>query len=114
MKKKKYLRKSEFRNYINPKYLSKSKLPHPAYISGRRKNNYKFNVITHSKTFFGSPTTLLSENPNRNKRKNVDKRKSRISVAMWENKNSFSSEKLTGWRFSKKDKKLIKKKNKNI
>ena len=35
---KKYLRKNEFRNYNNPKYLSKSGEPHKAYISVRHKH----------------------------------------------------------------------------
>ena len=49
-------RKNEFRYYINPKYLSKTGKPHTAHISVSHKNYYRFNVITHSGSFFGEKT----------------------------------------------------------
>ena len=112
MSKKKYLRKNEFRLYENPDYLSKSKEPHPAYITARYKRKYKANVITHSKKFFGKDTLPLSENPNKNKDKYNYTKESRISVSFWDKDSNFSDEKLSGWRFSKIDKKRIKKWNK--
>lgn len=110
--KKKYLRKNEFRDYTNPKHLSKSGKPHKAYISLRYKDNYRFNVITHSNSFFGKKTEELNDNPNRNKNKPKDNRKTKISIPWWDNKKYFSEEKIKGWRFSKIDKKKIRKFNK--
>jgi len=109
--KKKFLRKNEFREYKNSKYLTKSGNPHPAYISGRKGHKYQFNVITHSPTFFGKETKPLEKNPNRG---SSDQRTSRFSVKAWDNDDKFSKEKLPKnlWRLSKKDKAKIKKSNK--
>ena len=89
MAKKKYLRKNEFRFYTNPKTLSKNKKPHPVYISAKHKRKYKANVITHSPTFFDRNTEELNENPNRNKDKPNDNRKSRISISFWDLSDRF-------------------------
>ena len=109
---KKYLTKNEFRNYKNPNYLSKSGKPHKAYISVRHKDNYRFNVITHSSSFFGEKTNELEENPDKNFNRPAYKIKSKFSIPVWDKKNNFSEEKLSGWRLSKNDKKKIKKINK--
>lgn len=108
--KKKYLTKKEFRYYTNPKHLDKYGNPHPAYISLKYGNAYKFNVITHSVDFFGDDTIPLVKNPNCNNNSN-NSNASRISTPRWENKRSFSNYKLFGWRFVKADKKTIKKLN---
>lgn len=111
MGKKKYLRKNEFRYYTNPNYKSKNGKPHPAYISARHGRKFKFNVITHTKTFFGKENMDLNKNPNR---LSNDKRTSRISVPQWDNDNNFSKTKLSKyeWRFDKSDKIALKKWNK--
>ena len=108
----KYLRKNEFRDYENPKYLSKSGKPHPAYITVKHKRKLRANVITHSSSFFGEETIQLKENPNRNENKSVDIRQTRLSKPFWDNEKNFSKTKKKGWRLSKKDKKSIKKWNK--
>jgi len=107
----KYLRKSEFRYYTNPKYLSKNGVPHPAYITAKYNKRYKFNVITHSKHFFNSDTKELERNPNHNRDKPKDERQSRISVSHWDKENYFSKDKLEYWRFTNKDKATVKKWN---
>lgn len=108
----KYLRKDEVRLYQNKNHLSQKGKAHPARIIAQHKNAYKFNVVTHSETFFNEPTIELSENPNKNKGQSIDERKSRASVPRWENKRSFGKKKQENWRFSKADKKAIKKNNK--
>ena len=70
---KKYLRKSEFRYNTGPKVVRPDGKGHPTYISARYKNKYKFNVITHSDTFFDEPTHHLTVEPNRNKKKKLKK-----------------------------------------
>lgn len=107
-----YLRKDEVRLYNNKKHLSKTGKPHPARVITQYKNAYKFNVITHSQAFFNEPTEVLSENPNKSPNKKKDNRPTRVSVPRWENKKSFSKERLNDWRFAKKDKLTIKKANK--
>ena len=113
MSKKKYLRKNEFRFFTNKNYLSKKGDPHPAYISARQGHKFRFNVVTHTKTFFNEPTTPLSSNPNKLSK---DPRVSRVSVPRWANANkeNFSEERLSKhqWRFSKKDLSAVKKLNK--
>lgn len=111
-RKSKYLRKDEVRMYNNPRHLSKSGKPHPARISAKHNNAYKFSVITHSETFFDEPTIELAENPNKNKLARKDPRPSRVSVPIWENKHNFSKTKEENWHFSKQDKAKIKKNNK--
>lgn len=76
----KYLRKNEFRYYTKPEFSSKSGKPHVAHISAKHNKKYKFNVITHSKHFFNSPTKELKKNPNRNNDEQKDKRLSRVSI----------------------------------
>ena len=107
----KYLRKNEFRTYSRPEYSSKSGKAHPAYITAKHNKRFRFNIITHSKTFFDAETKELSKNPNRNADKPKDKRKSRISVPKWDNEKHFSKETLKNWRFDKKDKVAVKKWN---
>lgn len=108
----KYLRKNEFRYYTKPKYLSKGGKPHVAYISAKHNKKYKFNLITHSKHFFNSETMELKKNPNRNSDEQQDKRKSRVSVPLWDSEKYFSKDKLLYWRFDKQDKSALKKWNK--
>lgn len=112
MAKKKYLRKSEFRYYNRKEYLDKNGNPHPAYITVRNGHKYKFNVITHSKNFFGKPTEQLDKNPEINS-KYKGKKESRVSISRWDNDNQFS-DKLpkNNWHLTKNDKKKIKKMNK--
>lgn len=111
-RKNKYLRKDEVRKYTNPKHLSKQGNAHPARVIAKRKNAYKFNVITHSDNFFDEPTIKLTENPNKNKREKKDPRPSRASVPRWDNKRNFSKTKEENWHFTKQDKTKIKKNNK--
>ncbi len=108
----KYLRKNEFRYYTKPEYLSKGGKPHVAHISAKHNDKYKFNLITHSKTFFNSNTKELKKNPNRSNSGQIDKRPSRISVPRWDKIKYFSKNKLLHWRFDKQDKSAIKKWNK--
>lgn len=108
----KYLRKNEFRTYSRPEFSSKSGKAHPAHITAKHHDKYKFNVIIHLKTFFNSETKELSKNPNRNPDGLKDKRKSRVSVPRWDKTKYFSTEKLENWRLSKKDKATVKKWNK--
>lgn len=109
---KKYLRKNEFRYYTKSEFLSKSGKPHVAYISAKHNDKYKFNVVTHSKTFFDFRTIELKKNPNRNFGGQKDKRPSRVSVVRWDKTKYFSNDKLKNWRFSKQDKVKLKKWNK--
>ncbi len=108
----KYLRKNEFRYYNKPEFSSKSGEPHPAHITAKHHKKFKFNLITHSKTFFNSETKELTKNPNRNPDGLKDKRKSRVSKPMWDKDKYFSEETLKNWRFDKKDKAAVKKWNK--
>jgi hypothetical protein len=111
MAKNKYFQKSEFRDYINPKHLSKNKKPHKAYISVKSNNAYKFNVITHSSTFFGEDTKPLKTNPKINSK---DIRQSKVSVPRWANKSNFGKTiaSKTKWHMTKQNKTIIKKWNK--
>ena len=108
---KKFLRKDEFRFYKNKKFLSKSGEPHPAYIFARYGRKYKFNVITHSRSFFGESNMDLQKNPYR---LSTDRRTSRISVPRWDYDSNFSEERLhkKDWKFSRNDKIAIIKWNK--
>ena len=107
---KKYLRKSEFRYNTGPKVVRPDGKGHPTYISARYKNKYRFNVITHSDTFFDEPTHHLTVEPNRNRKKKL-KKTSRFSSPRWDNINYFG-DKLENWKLGKKDKAKIKKFNK--
>ena len=107
---KKYLRKNEFRYNTGPKVIRPDKKGHPTYISARYKNKYKFNVITHSETFFDEPTHKLVTEPNRARSK-IIKKPSRFSSPRWDNINNFG-DKLENWKLGKKDRKTIKKFNK--
>ena len=108
----KYLRKDEVRLYNNPKHLSKTGRGHPARITAKHKKAFKFNVFTHSDTFFGEPTLELADNPDKNPKDTIDKRPSRVSVPHWENEKSFSNHKLENWHLDKENKTAIKKWNK--
>lgn len=107
----KYLTKNEFRLYNNPNHLSKEKRSHPAYINLRRGQFVRFNVITHSKSFFDEPTMELFANPNR---RSKDPRPSRISAPRWGHIGIFSSFRLPKqfWRISNDDLARVRKWNK--
>ena len=108
---KKYLRKSEFRIDYNPIHQGESKTLHPAYITARKGHKYKANTITHARSVNGVSTLDVGENPNK---KSKDKRRTRISPPFWQNENQFGKEKLSNFRFSKQNKKKIRKYNKKF
>ena len=100
---KKFRRVSYFRKYNKKGTLSKSGQGHPAYISAVIGDRSRINVITHSKKFFGEPTTKLRDNPDLNSsRSNV----SRFSVPVFE-KNSNLSKIAGKWAFSKRDQERV-------
>lgn len=106
---KKYLRKNEFRYNTNPNVKRKDGKFHIAFVSAQKGHKKKINIITHSKTFFGKPTLVLSNNPNKSK---FDKRPSRASIPVWETDNNLKDKAKGVWVMSKKDKYKIKKFNK--
>lgn len=104
----KYLRKNEFHLHTNPKYFSKNKTPHVAYTTVKHGKMQRINVITHSKQFKNRRTKLLSSNPNKTTFSN---KKSRISVPFWEHERFLKKNPNGVWRFSNKERKQIKKFN---
>lgn len=110
-KKKKYLRKNEFRLDYNPAHRGSNGEPHPAYITARFGHMYKANTVTHARTVNGFETLPLYENPNKQSK---DKRPSRLSPPFWQNVTKFSKEKLPNFRFSNKSRKKIRKYNKKF
>ena len=111
MKKKKYLRKSEFRMDLNPLHKNPKGENHPAYISARYGHKYKANTITHAESINGKETLRLGKNPNLLSK---DKRQSKLSPPFWQSEKQFGTEKLPNFRFSKREKKRIRKYNKKF
>lgn len=109
MSNKKYLRKNEFRYNTNPNVQTPWGEGHTAYVTARRGKQYKINIITHSKTFYGKPTVEMNKNPDLSK---PSTRKSRFSVPVWENDTYLKTKPKGYWRMSKQDKIKIKKFNK--
>lgn len=107
-KKKKYLRKNEFRMDINTLHLNSKQQPHPAYISAKYGHKLKANSITHSRTINGAPNYVIDENPD--KQNQTDKRVTRISPPFWQSEKQFGS-KLENFKFSKKARRKISKIN---
>lgn len=108
-KRKKYLRKNEFRFDTNPSHLNKKGQPHPAYITAKQKHMMRANSITHARTANGIPTIDINENPDK---LSHDKRQTRISPPYWQNEKHFSKNTLPNFRFSNETQKQIKKINK--
>lgn len=107
--KSKYLKKNEFRYNKNPAVKNRRGEGHTAYVSARRGNKFKINIITHSKSFYGEPTHLMRKNPNRSK---PSKRSSYFSVPRWEQERYLRDKPKGYWKLDKKDKTAIKKFNK--
>ena len=97
-KKKKYLKKNEFRMDLNPAHKGKGMKPHPAYISARYKHKYLANTITHSQFTNGVKNYDIIENPNL---VSDDARKIRVSPPFWQSETQFGKDKLTNFKFSK-------------
>ena len=108
---KKYLRKSEFRMDLNPLHKNPKGENHPAYITAKYGHKYKANTITHAKIIDNENTLKLDKNPNISSK---DKRQSRLSPPFWQSEKQFSKEKLSNFRFSKQEKKKIRKYNKKF
>ena len=108
---KKYLRKSEFRMDLNPLHKNSKGENHPAYISARHGHRYKANTVTHAESIDNINTLNLDRNPNM---KSKDKRQSRLSPPFWQSEKQFGKEKLSNFRFSKQEKKKIRKYNKKF
>lgn len=104
------MRKNEFRYNVSPKVKRADGKGHISYVTAKKGHSYKYNVITHSDTFFNEPTYKMDKNPQLDSK---DKRPSRYSAPRWE-KDKYLQEKPKGiWKISKKDKTAIKKFNKN-
>lgn len=104
----KYLRKNEFRLHTNPKYRTKDKKNHVAYVTVQHGDMYRMNAITHSKQFKNRRTKPLNSNPH----KTVSStRKTRISVPFWEHERHLKNKVKDDWRFSKLERKEIHKFN---
>lgn len=111
MGKDKYLRKNEFRYNTNPEVANPRGEGHVAYVSVRHKKRSKINIVTHAKSFYGTPTYPLLNNPNHSKSSN---RQSYVSIPVWE-KNTFLKDKAKGvWRLSNQDRKTVRKINKKF
>ena len=109
MSKKKYLKKNEFKYNKNPAVKNPKGEGHTAYVSARRGNKFKINIITHAKNFFGEPTVPLHKNPHRDK---PSKKPSNFSVPRWEQEQYLKEKPKGFWKLDKKDKIAIKKFNK--
>ena len=107
--KKKYLRKSEFRYNKNPVVINPKGEGHTVYVSARRGNKWKTNIITHSNTFYGEPTVPMHKNPDRSK---PSSRRSYFSVPRWEQEQYIKDKPKGYWKLDKKDRIAIKKFNK--
>lgn len=95
----KKLKKDEFR-----KNNSRKGMGHPAYIFEKVGHEYKYLGLTHSKITKNTKNIKLEQNPNPK-----DSRRSYVRpVAEKEKANKFGKA-LNGWKFSKKDKKIINK-----
>lgn len=110
MSKKKYLRKNEFKYDRSPSVTRHDGKGHVVYVSAKHGHKAKINVITHSEKFFDEPTKQLGKNPNRESK---DSRQSRFSVPRWESDTYLESPKSGFWKFTKKDRKTVKKFNKH-
>lgn len=108
---KKYLGKSEFRMDLNPLHKNPEGENHPAYISAKHGHKYKANTITHAEIIDNETTLKLDKNPNFLSK---DKRQSRLSPPFWQSEKQFGKEKLSNFRFSKQEKKKIRKYNKKF
>ncbi len=108
---KKYLRKSEFRMDLNPLHKNSKGENHPAYISAKHGHKYKANTITHAEKIDDNATLKLGKNPNLTSK---DKRQSKLSPPFWQSEKQFGKEKLSNFRFSKHEKKRIRKYNKKF
>ena len=106
---KKYLRKNEFRYNTNPAVKNPRGKGHTVYVSARRGKQYKTNVITHAKAFYGEATTPLKQNPERSK---PSGRVSYFSVPRWEQEQFLKNKPKGVWKLSKADRIAIKKFNK--
>ena len=109
MSKKKYLRKNEFRYNANPDVARPDGRGHMAYVSAKYGHKSKINIVTHSRTFYDEPTTLMRVNPDR---MSTYKKSSRFSVPRWENDKYLKSPQGGYWKLSKEDRIAIKKFNK--
>ena len=112
----KYLRKSEFRYHSNPRYFNSSGRGHVAYVMVKHGNMYRINAITPSKHFKNHKTVKLPVNPKKvlsaNGSYQPDSSTSYISIPFWEHKRYLKSKPFGVWKFSKSDKKFIRKHNK--
>lgn len=107
---KKYLQKSHFKYSTHPSVLKKNGKGHVGYVSTRYGKRSKVNIITHSPTFFDSPTKPLLDNPEKSG-KNI--KKSRYSKPVWFNDSDLQEPKGT-WRMSHRDDRRIRRANKKF
>ena len=87
MKNKKYLRKNEIRDDLNPKHRNKFGAPHEAIITAKRGHKYKANTRTHAKYVNGIESLDLEPE----KPKNVKHK--RISPPFWQSEKQFGDKK---------------------
>lgn len=107
---KKYLKKKAFKYNTHPSVLKKNNRGHVSYITARKRNKSKVNVITHSSTFFDSPTKPLLDKPEKS---GSNKKVSRFSEPRWIS-DSYLQEPKGTWKMSHRDDRRIRNANKKF
>lgn len=107
---KKYLRKSAFKYNTHPSVLKRNGKGHVSYVTAKRKKQSKVNIITHADTFFGSPTKVLLDKPEKS---GHNLKKSRFSIPVWVG-DSYLQPPKGIWKMSHRDDRGIRKANKKF